>query len=106
MGWAARTFASVVGVQRGRSPRFLDEPGTAFVALVAARVVLTAADEAQRVARVREITAVCVTVAHATTSDRHVLDAVVVLNTHTHGYNSLPSLNYPYITTTPCHSLL
>jgi len=78
-----RTFASVVGVERGRSPRFLDEPGTAFVALVAARVVLTAADEAQRVARVGEITAVCVTITHATTSDRHVLDAVVVLNTHT-----------------------
>jgi hypothetical protein len=71
-------FAGVVGIDRGRSPGFLDESWTAALTLVAARVVLTATDESRLVVRVVHVTTVGVAVTHASTADRDVLDAVVV----------------------------
>jgi len=78
------TFTGVVGVQCGRSPRLLNEARTAFLTLVTTRIVLTSTDETQRVVRVSKITAISVTITHTPTTNGHVLDAVVVLDTHRH----------------------
>lgn len=74
-----RTFAGVLGVDGGRSPRFLNEARTAGLTLVAARVVLTSADETRLVARVVHVAAVGVAVTDAPAADRYVLNTVVVL---------------------------
>jgi len=77
------TFTGVVGVEGGRSPRLLYEARTTLVTLVATRVVLATTDETQWIVGVRQITAVCVSIADAPTTDWYVLYTVVVLHIHT-----------------------
>ena len=69
--WAVmtHTFTGVVGVQCGRSPRFLNKPRTAGLTLVPTRVMLTAADEPQWIARISQITTVSVTVTYTASSN-------------------------------------
>jgi len=81
MGVFVHTFAGIVGIQRGWSPGFLNVARTALLTLVSTRVVLASADQSERILGIGEITAVSMAVTHAPATDRHVLDAVVVLDT-------------------------
>jgi len=82
MGVFVHTFAGIVGIQRGWSPGFLNVARTALLTLVSTRVVLASADQSERILGIGEITAVSMAVTHAPATDRHVLDAVVVLDRH------------------------
>ena len=63
------TFTGIVVVQGGRPPRLLYETWTASFTLVTTGVVLTTADETKWIARISQITAVSVTVAHTSTAN-------------------------------------
>ena len=73
------TFARVDFIQSGRSPRLLNEPGTARLTLFTARVMLTTTNQLEWVVRVGHVADGRMTVAHASATDGYVLDTVVVL---------------------------
>ena len=63
----------------GGPPGLLNEAGAAHLTLRATRVVLAATQQLELVLRVRLVTQGRVPVTHASTTDRDVLDTVVVL---------------------------
>lgn len=69
-----RTFAGVVIVESGRSPRLLNKASATTFALVTTSVVLATTDQTHRIVGVGQVATVRVTIAHTPTADRYVLD--------------------------------
>ena len=72
-------LADIRIVDNGSPPLVLLITATAFLALRAARVVLTTARHAVRIARIYLVALGCVTIAHAPATNIDVLDAIEVL---------------------------
>lgn len=62
-------FADILGIERGRSPRFLDKAWAARFASFAASVVDASAYELDWIVRISHVTDVSVTIAHTSTTD-------------------------------------